>query len=97
VICNNLNFILGDSAYPSKPWLLKPYANTQPGSSEADYNTKHAQGRVIIEDTIGMLKGKFRCINGERQLHYSPTKCARIVNVCCALHNLCILNRIPEN
>ncbi|XP_049301680.1 putative nuclease HARBI1 [Anopheles funestus] len=88
--------ILGDSAYPSKPWLLRPFANSQPNSVEAEYNFKHAKARVIIEKTIGMLKGRFRCINGERQLHYTPTKCVRIVNVCCALHNLCIINRITE-
>ncbi|XP_052903541.1 putative nuclease HARBI1 isoform X2 [Anopheles moucheti] len=88
--------LLGDSAYPTKPWLVKPFANALPGSQEAEFNTKHAQARVVIEKTIGMLKAKFRCLNGERQLRYSPTKVVRMVNVCCALHNICILNRIPE-
>ncbi|XP_052895490.1 putative nuclease HARBI1, partial [Anopheles moucheti] len=88
--------ILGDSAYPSKPWLIKPHRNADPNSSEALFNEQHAKARAIVERTFGMLKGRFRCINGERQLHYAPQKCIRIINVCCMLHNLLIVNGISD-
>ncbi|XP_055544846.1 putative nuclease HARBI1 [Wyeomyia smithii] len=81
--------ILGDAGYPSEPWLITPYRAPEPGSPESDFNSRHSLGRGIIERTIGVLKNRFRCILGSRQLHYAPAKAAKIVNVCCALHNVC--------
>ncbi|XP_040159184.1 putative nuclease HARBI1 [Anopheles arabiensis] len=89
--------LLGDSAYPAKPWLIKPYINAAPNSPETNFNQRHAQARAVIENAFGVLKGKFRCLLGERLLRYSPSKCVRIINVSCALHNLCIMNNMPEN
>ncbi|XP_035895720.1 putative nuclease HARBI1 [Anopheles stephensi] len=66
--------ILGDSAYPSQPWLIKPHRNAESNTTEALFNEQHAKARAIVERTFGVLKGRFRCINGERQLHYAPNK-----------------------
>uniref|UniRef100_A0A182I8H0 Uncharacterized protein n=1 Tax=Anopheles arabiensis TaxID=7173 RepID=A0A182I8H0_ANOAR len=69
------------------PWLIKPYINAAPNSPETNFNQRHAQARAVIENAFGVLKGKFRCLLGERLLRYSPSKCVRIINVSCALHN----------
>lgn len=69
---------------------MTPYRSTIDGSPEAIYNTKHAKARNIVERTIGVLKNRFRCLLGARQLHYKPAKAIKIVNVCAALHNICI-------
>ncbi|XP_055644036.1 putative nuclease HARBI1 [Toxorhynchites rutilus septentrionalis] len=82
--------ILGDAGYPSESWLVTPFRAPEEGSLESDFNQRHALGRGIVERTIGVLKNRFRCLLGARQLHYTPTKCAQIVNVCCALHNICL-------
>ncbi|XP_058821147.1 putative nuclease HARBI1 [Topomyia yanbarensis] len=82
--------ILGDAGYPSEPWLVAPFRAAEEGSAESDFNQRHALGRGIIERSIGVLKNRFRCILGARQLHYVPKKAAQIINVCCALHNICL-------
>lgn len=69
---------------------MTPYRATTNGSAEATYNTKLAKARNIVERTIGVTKSRFRCLLGERQLHYKPEKAVKIVNVCSALHNICI-------
>ncbi|XP_055371910.1 putative nuclease HARBI1 [Condylostylus longicornis] len=82
--------IVGDSEYPLAPYMLTPFRNTEEASLEARFNKKHAQGRNIIERTIGLLKSRFRCLLGARELHYTPQKATQIVNVCVALHNICL-------
>lgn len=70
--------------------MLTPYRNPEPGSAECMFNGKHSQGRNIVERTIGVLKNRFRCLLGARALHYEPKKATQIINVCAALHNICI-------
>lgn len=62
-------------------------------SDEQEYfNSRLCAIRQIIERCIGLLKVRFRCILGERQLRYSPTKVGRIIYSCATLHNFLILN-----
>lgn len=62
-------------------------------SIEQEYfNKRVCSTRQIIERCIGLLKVRFRCIMGERQLRYKPTKVGRIVYACATLHNFLILN-----
>ncbi|XP_065368827.1 putative nuclease HARBI1 [Calliphora vicina] len=82
-------WLIGDSGYPLEPWLLTPYRNATENSSEAFYNKQFCKGRSIIERVFGVLKGRFRCLLAARELHYSPERVVQIMNVCCALHNIC--------
>lgn len=69
---------------------MTPYRSTTPGSAEANFNSTHAKARNVVERTISVLKNRFRCLLGARQLHYTPAKSIKIVNVCAALNNICI-------
>lgn len=81
-----------------EPWLLTPHRVPEDGSSHMRFNEVHSKCRNIIERVNGVLKNRWRCLLGARELHYCPVKAAKIVNVCCALHNICLhynANEIP--
>ncbi|CAI6376781.1 unnamed protein product [Macrosiphum euphorbiae] len=94
---NGLNniYLLGDSGYPLRPWMLTPIANP---TTEADeyFNKQQMSTRSIIERCNGVLKGRFRCLLKDRTLHYKPEKVSQIINACVVLHNLCITYNLPE-
>lgn len=60
---------------------------------ERNYNEIILSIRHLIERVIGLLKVRFRCILGERQLRYNQTKVSKIVIACATLHNFLIFNR----
>ena len=75
---------------------MTPFRGSAEGSDEAKYNTIHAQCRNVVERLNGVLKKRFRCLLGARSLHYSPEKATSIVNVCCALHNICVKFKVQH-
>jgi hypothetical protein len=88
-------WLLGDSGYPLRPWLLTPVLNpTSP--QEVRYNEAHMKTRSIIERSFGLLKSRFRCIDTSGgTLLYTPLKCCDIVIAVVVLHNLCIIHHLP--
>ena len=87
----NGGFLLGDSGYPLKPYLLTPVMNatTRP---QQRYNSSHKRTRCLVERCIGVLKSRF---GGTMQ--FAPNFCAQIIIIvaCTILHNICIQNRVP--
>lgn len=86
----------GDSGYPLEPFLMIPFGDpVTPGQQR--YNRSHKKTRVIIEQTFGVLKSRFRCLHHSGgSLQYEPKKCAKIAAACMWLHNKCVQRRIPE-
>jgi hypothetical protein len=52
-------WLLGESGYPLRPWLLTSVINptTRP---EEGYNTAHIKTRNTVERSFGVLKSRFR-------------------------------------
>lgn len=88
-------FLLSDSGYGLKPWLMTPIYEPRENSPESRYNKWFCTTRSIIERCNGVLKMRFRCLLKHRVLHYSPEKAASIINACVILHNICIQNNLP--
>ncbi|XP_050065798.1 putative nuclease HARBI1 [Aphis gossypii] len=87
-------YLLGDSGYPLRQWLLTPITNPTT-DAEKFFNTKQMSTRCIIERCNGVLKMRFRCLLKDRILHYKPEKASSIINACVVLHNMCIANNVP--
>lgn len=57
--------VLGDSGYPLKPWLLKPFLNPV-SVPQTQYNTAHAITRNVFERCLSpeilFMKFRFYCL-----------------------------------
>ncbi|KAK3873455.1 hypothetical protein Pcinc_021532 [Petrolisthes cinctipes] len=85
----------GDSGYPLERYLLTPFANPMTRGEES-FNRSHTRTRVLIEQTFGLLKSRFRCLHQSGgSLQYEPRKCGKIITACILLHNRCVRRRIP--
>jgi len=43
------------------------------------YTDAHVRARCSVERTIGLLKGRWRCLRKEKGLHYSPEFAGTII------------------
>ncbi|XP_067669955.1 putative nuclease HARBI1 [Haliotis asinina] len=88
-------WLLGDSGYPSRSWLLTPILEAQTYPEER-YNNCHSKTRNVIERAFGVLKSRFRCLHKSTGcLPFSPAKSSRIIMACFKLHNFCISRHMP--
>lgn len=54
-------WLLGDSGYPLRTWLLTPYQSPS-NRREEKFNDSHGKTRVVVERAFGVLKARFRCV-----------------------------------
>lgn len=90
------HFILsGDNGYALKPWLLTPFINPQ-NAQQVHFNVVHSRTRSIVERCIGLLKGRWLCLDATGgRLLYQPVKVCKIVRACAVLHNMAVRNAVP--
>ncbi|XP_053315964.1 transcription termination factor 4, mitochondrial isoform X1 [Spea bombifrons] len=87
----NGGWLLGESSYGVKSWLLTPVCNPAT-NAEAEYNSAHRATHCVVEHTFGVLKSRFRCLDHSGGAFlYSPEKVCKIIVVCCILHNIAIM------
>lgn len=87
-------FLISDSAFTQCPYLLKNMsASSAWPSLEYCYNFCHIRTRRIVENAFGMLKARFEICRKTNSTN--PRFMSAVVAVCCALHNMCIQDRLP--
>ena len=81
-------FLLGDSAYPLRPWLMKPFPHSGALSSQQKlYNYRICRGRVVVEIAFGQLKARWRWLSKQNDMNVENVPA--VVGACCTLHNIC--------
>ncbi|CAI6373883.1 unnamed protein product [Macrosiphum euphorbiae] len=88
-MCEKKYNLLGDGAYPIREWLLVPYKDYgRLTESQKTFNKTLSSTRVLIENTFGLLKSRFRQLL-QLDIH-SVDKITKFIISSCVLHNLCI-------
>ena len=94
--CMDLNgtqirpLILGDSAYPLKSWLMRPFQdNGALTPAQRHFNKELSQGRIVVEHGFGQTKGRWRCL--DKRIDEDTGRIPHTIIACCVLHNICIL------
>ena len=54
--------ILGDSAFPFRVWLMKPYGNANLSPEESYFNYHLSRARMVTERAFGQLKSRWRVL-----------------------------------
>lgn len=80
-------FIIGDAAYPLKPWLMKPFPDRGLCDEKKRYNYRISRARMVVENAFGRLKGRWRRLMKRNDMSVYHVPC--IVTACCVLHNVC--------
>ncbi|XP_061162901.1 putative nuclease HARBI1 [Saccostrea echinata] len=91
----NDGWLLGDSAYALKKYMMTPKSN--PSSvGEENYNAAHSRTRVVVERALGVCKSRFRCVHKSGgMLLFSPQKSVQIITAVAKLHNMCLDMKVP--
>lgn len=73
-------YLVGDSAYPLAPWLIKPFPE---GTNDPD--EKISRARVGVERAFGILKDRWRVL--QKRLDSSLNFAIKTTIACIVLHN----------
>ena len=83
--------LVGDAAYPCRPWMMAPFKGSKDGLSREEYHWNYVQSstRMCVERAFGMLKGRWRILL--KRIDVQLKNVPNLVATCLVLHNMCII------
>ena len=82
-------YLFGNSAYPSSPWLQKPFPEATRDRSEIQFNRELSSARVKVECAFCCLKSGWRIL--QKRLNSDLALSVKNAIACAVLHNFCII------
>ena len=79
------HMIIGDEAFPLKPYLMKPYPARVLDRTRRIYNYRHSRARRAVECAFGILASKFEIF--QRPMRIEPDKAILVTKTAAVLHN----------
>ena len=87
-------YIVADGIYTLQPGIMTPHEpKFRPLSwAQKQFDFWQSSTRMVIEQTFGILKGRWCILDSMAKLNYKPKPAADIFTACCVLHNWCLLH-----
>ncbi|XP_039966253.1 protein ALP1-like [Bactrocera tryoni] len=82
-------YYVGDSSYPLKPNLMRPFPGRNLPADKEKYNRAFSKAREHIENAYGILANRWRVL--QTTIHASPNNTEKIVLATILLHNFLML------
>ena len=80
--------LVGDSAFPFLPWLMKPYGSITLTEQQRYFNYRLSRARMVVEGEFGQLKGRWRVLQRKNESEVATMKIMSLA--CITLHSACI-------
>ena len=87
--------ILGDSAHPLLPFLIKEFPKEGKNSRERLFGQRLSSAIMVIECEFGRLKARFDCLR--RKMDINLKDIPAIIHLCFILHNFCEIRQEAVN
>ena len=77
--------VVGDEAFPLKPYLMKPYPRNQLDNEKRIFNYRLSRARRCVENAFGVLANRLRVFR--QPIALEPAKVVCITKAACVVHN----------
>ena len=85
-------YMIGNSAYPLKSWLMKPFPhNTELITQQRNYNYRVCRARIVTEIAFDRRKARWRRLLKRNDMNINNIP--HVITAACVLHNICEINR----